>query len=93
MVRGRGESPKKLIGFLEWQDVLRGDPDLAEEPYELSSEEQIALQIWNMLGGCDWSGFELACAFHGVRDLHAMALMLAAIRDGQAEMSERNRRT
>jgi hypothetical protein len=57
----------------------------------LSPEEQVALQIWNLLGGCEWAGFEHACLFYGVRDPHAMALMLAAIRDGQHEISERNR--
>jgi len=43
------------------------------------------------LGGCEWSGFPLACELFGVRDIHEMALLLAALRDGLNDIAERKR--
>lgn len=51
--------------------------------------QRIALQIWNLLGGAEWSGFVLACEMYGVTDHHEMALLLAAIRDTQHDIAER----
>lgn len=91
MVFPRRGVEKKLAQFLEWQ-ALPPDEREGEELQDLSSEARVALQIWNMLGGAEWSGFELACRMFGVKDPHAMALMLAAIRDTQHDISERKRR-
>jgi len=91
VVSARCGVPKKLTQFLEWQ-ALPPEEREGEELPELPAEARIAQHIWNMLGGAEWAGFELACDLYGVRDPHAMALMLAAIRDAQHELSERNRR-
>lgn len=73
---------KKLISFLEWQGLSPEDRAEEEAP-ALNLAEQTARQIWNLLGGFDWAGFEIACEMHDVRDPHEMALLLAAIRDAQ----------
>lgn len=86
MGRAAEGKPKKLTSFLSWQNL--NDEDRAEEEAPtLGPAEIIARQIWNLLGGCDWAGFDIACALYGVRDPHEMALLLAAIREEQATRS------
>jgi len=51
----------------------------------------VAQQIWNLLGGFKWTGFEIACEMHGVEDPHEVALLLAAIREHFQEQSEQRR--
>jgi hypothetical protein len=43
----------------------------------------LALQVWNLLGGIDWSGLPLAAEMFGIEDVEQLVRDLVTVRDFQ----------
>lgn len=49
-------------------------------PPPISPENKVAIQIWNVLGGLEWAGLEIAAEKYGVDDPGGLIDSLVLIR-------------
>jgi hypothetical protein len=43
----------------------------------------MAIRVWNMLGGLNWDGLEIAAEIYGFGDIELLVRLLVFIRDSQ----------
>lgn len=67
---------KKLMAWLE-------STKLPFEPMPPPAKASISVAVWNILGGLEWSGLQVAAEMFGVEDIDALVRDLVTIRDFQ----------